>query len=56
MIANIDGSFAEVQGLMVELRGLHSRTGNPATYSFGPGEYDLVTWSEDGDVIAREVA
>jgi hypothetical protein len=56
MVENLDGSFADVQGLSVELRGLRSRTGNSDTYSFGAGEYDLVTYNEDGNVIARRVA
>lgn len=54
MIANLDGSFADVQGLMVELRGHKSRTGNPVIYRFGGDEYDLVTYDEDGGIVAPE--
>lgn len=56
MIANLDGSFADVQGLSVELSGLKSRTGNPIIYYFGPGEFDLITYSEDGEEIVRRPA
>lgn len=56
LIANLDGSFADEQGLSVELRGSRSNTGNPVVYSFDAGEYDLVTYDEDGVEIARIIA
>jgi hypothetical protein len=55
VIKNFDGSFAEDQGMMFELRGAHSRTGNPAIYTFSRFEYDLVVYDEMGDRMSVDV-
>ena len=40
LIANFDGSDIDASQI-VELRGFYTRTGNPATYRFGPSELTL---------------
>lgn len=47
MIAELDGSFADEQGMQVELGRFKSRDGNPAIYRFGADEYNLVNYNED---------
>ena len=49
-INELDGSDAEVCGLSVEISGLKTASGNPETYRFESGEYDLVTYV-DGERV-----
>lgn len=56
LISKIDGSYAADCGMSVELRGMSSASGNPETYCFSAGEYDLVTMDDFGNEISRRVA
>lgn len=56
MLAGLDGSFAADCGLQVEVRRTAARSGNPEIYSFDAGEYDLVTYDEDGREVFRRAA
>jgi hypothetical protein len=56
MIGSLDGGSAQYCALSVELQGHKSRTGNPETYTFGPTEYDLITYDEFGNRVGGEVA
>jgi len=51
-IDEFDGSLPGERTMHIEVRGFHSRTGNPVIYSFGADELDIVTYDEDGNLVA----
>lgn len=56
LIDRFDGSFGDVVRPSVELSATRAACGHAVTYDFDAGEYDLVTYDDDGNELARKTA